>query len=78
MNTQDESRLQRLKATNDEAFNRWLAEPLTRMGLSMVPAGDKDDTLRLLLRSAFDAGVGCGQGGFAVEMLTSMMNKEQK
>lgn len=69
---QIQKRTDRLKEQADKSFARWLAEPMTRMGISMIPAGEHRDTLQLLLRSAFDAGTQCGQGGFAVELLEVM------
>ena len=70
------------EATLQTAYEKWLAEPMTRMGLSMVPAADKDDTLRLLLRSAFDAGAGAGEGStvgdFMEVILEGMLKREQR
>ncbi len=44
----------------NETFGAWLDRPKTRLIMSQIPAGDNKETLSVLLRSAFDAGVGCG------------------
>lgn len=67
----------RAKESVDKAFASWLAQPMVRMGLSMVPAGENKDALQMLLRSAFDAGVNCGQGQIAVEMLEAIFTKDR-
>lgn len=71
-------REQRFKDAADKRFQEWLAEPMTRMGLSMIPAGEKEDALRLLLRAAFDAGRGMGQGAVMVEMLEALILRDKR
>lgn len=58
----------------NSAFDKWLAEPMTRMGLSMIPKADKDDAVKLLLRSAFDAGAAAGSGNTAGEFIGAMLD----
>lgn len=69
---------QKSKARHKAAFDKWLDEPMVRMGMSMVPAGDHKDTLQMLLRSAFDAGVGCGGADIAISLMTSLLDKKDK
>ncbi len=61
---------------SNEVFGAWLNRPETRLIMSQIPAGDNKETLSVLLRSAFDAGVGCGFGQFAGHLLESMIKKK--
>lgn len=64
MMAQEEMRAREARSENKkkDRFAKWLDEPMTRMGLSFIPAGEHQDGLRLLLQSAFDAGFNCGAG----------------
>lgn len=64
----------RQQQNSDSAFDKWLSDPMTRMGISAIPAGERDDALRLLLRSAFNAGVESGAGNTAGEFLTAILD----
>lgn len=64
----------RMDADKSSAFDRWLNEPLVRMSISMIPAGEHKDAFQMLLRSAFDAGHGAGQGAMAGAFLESMLS----
>lgn len=68
----------RMKGRCDEAFQSWISQPLVRMTISKMPSGDDPDTMRELLRSAFDAGNGSGQGIMAAEMIEAILAKEDK
>lgn len=68
----------RIKNQVDAAFARWLDDPLVRMAMASVPAGDNADAFRLLLRSAFDAGSSAGQGTIAGEILAGMLDRRAK
>lgn len=65
---------------SDEAkktmFAKWLDEPMVRMGLSTIPAGDRADALRLLLQSAFDAGFQAGSGNILGNFLEAMLSRK--
>ena len=61
-----------------EAFDAWLAAPMTRMGMAAIPAGEHQDALKLLLRSAFDAGSNQGAGNILGHLLKSMFDKQDK
>ena len=67
----------RAQMENDKttAFDRWISEPLVRMSISMIPAGEHKDAFKMLLRSAFDAGHGAGQGAMAGTFLEAMLSK---
>jgi hypothetical protein len=81
MMTKELEREARNEQRLNSSFEKWLSQPMTRMGISMIPAGDRDDALRFLLRSAFDAGADTGAGNVAGEMasaiLESMMKKDK-
>lgn len=58
------------------AFDKWLNEPMVRMGMSMIPAGDREDALRMLLQSAFEAGCCCGAGDVTSQMVESILTRK--
>jgi hypothetical protein len=72
------AREERNRERADKAFAEWKSQPLTRLSMSMIPAGEKADVLDLLLRSAFDAGVGCGTGTMAMEVVEGLMSREDR
>lgn len=59
------------------AFDRWLTEPMVRMGMSMIPAGEHPDGLRMLLESAFEAGFHVGASDVLGGMLESMLKQRK-
>lgn len=63
------------EARSKAEFDKWLDEPMVRLGLSMIPAGENADALRMLLRSAFDAGVKVGSGNMAMSFLEAVLKK---
>ncbi len=67
---------QKLKQTQKEAFEQWLEQPMTRVGLSMIPSGEHRDTLRMLLASAFEQGFGSGSLACMMEILTRLMDEK--
>lgn len=73
----DQDTIERKSAANKKAaFDKWLDEPMVRMGLSMIPAGEHQDTLRMLLQSAFDAGHTSGGGSMLGSFLEAMLTKK--
>ena len=46
-----------------------------RMGMSMIPAGEHSDALKMLLRSAFDAGFDAGGADVGITLITAMLDK---
>jgi hypothetical protein len=68
----------RLKEGADKAFQEWIHRPMTRMGMSLIPAGENADAFQLLLRSAFDAGHACGQGAVMIELLEQVILRDKK
>lgn len=69
---------ERTNAAKERNFTTWMNDPMTRLGLSLIPGGENADALRLLLRSAFEAGVITGQGGMAIEVLGHMMKRNNR
>lgn len=59
------------------AFDKFLQEPMVKLGLSMLPPAQDPDLVKNLLRSAFDAGHGHGTGAVLIDMLTTMF-KDRK
>jgi len=70
---QNDAREQERQKARKTAFEKWLEEPMVRLGMSMIPAGEKDDALKMLLQSAFDSGFNTGGGVMALEMLHMAM-----
>lgn len=73
-----EARKQREISEKNFAFEKWMNEPLVRMGLSTIPAGEHQDALQMILRSAFDAGHTSGQGTMAGTFLEAILVGERK
>jgi hypothetical protein len=57
-------------------FEKWLDEPMVRLGLSMIPAGDKADALKMLLQSAFDAGYAVGCSDVVGDLLQGFLKRQ--
>lgn len=73
MSDQIEAMQRKTEVRKKAAFEKWLDEPMVRMGISMIPAGERADALRMLLQSAFESGCNCGAGDVTVQMLESVM-----
>lgn len=73
----DAAREARKESKFKAAFDKWLSEPMTRMGMSMVPAAEKQEALLLLLRSAFNAGTEAGSGNTAGEFMSAILESMQ-
>lgn len=72
------ARKSRMASDQNAAFDKWMNEPLVRMSISTIPAGEHKDALQMLLRSAFDAGHSSGQGVMAGEFLQAILMGERK
>jgi hypothetical protein len=59
----------RSAARRDRSFADWLGSPMVKLGISLIPPGDHHDALKLLLRSAFDAGDSCGFSSMVEELM---------
>jgi len=68
----------RSETLKKEQFEKWLSEPMVRMGLSMVPPGDKQEVLKTLLQSAFNTGFNTGTGDMIRTMLEMIMKDKPK
>jgi hypothetical protein len=79
MNLSDE--VKALEAQNEakknQTFEAWMSEPMTRMALSMIPAGEHPDTLRVLLRTAFDRGFAVGVGEILTDVLGKILRRKE-
>lgn len=64
-----------------DAFARFMDQPATRMMVSMIPAGEKQEVLETLLQETFNYGFNCGSGnamGEVVEALFKNMDKRSR
>ncbi len=73
-----QAKKQRETTEKNAAFEKWMSDPLVRMSLSMIPAGEHQDALQVLLRSAFDAGHAAGGGAMAGTFLEAILSKDMK
>ncbi len=60
------------------SFEKWLDEPMVRMGMSMIPAGEKQDALKALLQSAFNSGFESGCGDVVSELLEGWLKHKDQ
>jgi hypothetical protein len=70
------AREQRSAEKKKTGFEKWLDEPMVRMGMSIIPAGERPESLKLLLQSAFDAGYGVGVGDVLFDMIENIVTKK--
>lgn len=66
---------QKSAARKKAGFNKWRDEPMVRIGISMIPAGEHQDTLIMLLQSAFDSGFGTGSSDILGHMIEGMLSR---
>ena len=66
----------RAEIQKKESFAKWMDEPMVRMGLSMVPMGDHEDALKMLLQSAFIAGFGAGSGSMLASVVEGLLKSK--
>lgn len=48
----------------ESTFNMWMSKPETKLALSLIPASEVPDAVRILLMSAFKCG--CDLGAFQI------------
>lgn len=62
-----------------KGFDQFMTQPTTRMMISMIPAGEKQEVLETLLfetyNAGFNSGVGTTAGNFLEAILTNMEKK---
>lgn len=73
-----EDRKVREASEKSAAFDKWMNEPLVRMSISTIPAGEHKDALQMVLRSAFEAGFTTGQGTMAGQFLEAIIMSDRK
>lgn len=66
------------KSDRKEGFARWMDQPATRMMLSMIPPGDKQEVLETLLQETYNAGFGAGSGKTAGSFLEAILKGMDK
>jgi len=62
----------------DSAFSKFLDLQTTKFMLSFIPEGREADAVKVILRSAFDAGYDCGGGACAADFLHTIMAASEK
>jgi hypothetical protein len=78
MDAQKQRKIEEMAQVKDGAFAEFIAQPMTRLGMSQIPPGDHQDTLRLLLRAAFDHGFGNGQADVLGDMVKHMIKHRKE
>ncbi len=73
-----ESRRAKMKANEEEQFNNWIAKSETKLMLSMIPQAENPDVVKLLLRSAYDAGNAAGGANVMIEVVEAMLKDRPK
>ncbi len=66
---------QKTTARKKAGFDKWRDEPMVRMGISMIPAGDRQDALLMLLQSAFDAGFSNGSSDILGHLIEGILSR---
>lgn len=66
------------KIAKRDGFAKWMDQPATRMMLSMIPPGEKQEVLETLLQETFNAGYQTGSGQMILSVFESMMSKERR
>ena len=66
----------RAEAQKKDALTKWQDEPMVRMGLSMIPPGDHQDALKMLLHSAFNAGFAAGSGNMLSTVVEAIIKRQ--
>lgn len=78
MNSDTKQREAAMNAARTDAYTTFLARPVTRMMMSMIPAGEQRETLDTLLQETFDAGFTAGGGEMLVSFLTGIVQRDQR
>jgi len=73
-----EARERRSQAKKKTAFAKWLDDPMVRLTMAAIPAGDQKEALRVLLESAFESGFNVGTGDVLTELVEAMIRKDKR
>lgn len=71
------------KQDKKDGFAKWMDQPATRMMLSMIPPGEKQEVLGTLLQETYSAGYSNGAGRATVSFVEAIFknmdkNKDQR
>lgn len=69
---------ERTKELKTKGFHDFLEQPLVRMALATIPAGDHQDNLRMLLEAAHSAGFGAGQVDVIRDLTSAALSHAKK
>jgi hypothetical protein len=59
-----------LRQRRVDAFDEFMALPTTQLAMSLIPAANPPETLRVLMQSCFEAGCGWAIGDLAMSVFT--------
>lgn len=66
----------RKAAQNSRAFGEWMALPETKLMLSLIPPGSVPEVVHVILLSAFNRGVQCGEGFAMLELMKTITERK--
>lgn len=66
------------RRSKDEAFAKFIEEPMTQLAMAMIPPAENPDVFRMLLKAAFDAGHNNGGGDVLGDLLDVMLKEKKK
>lgn len=66
------------KLLRKEGYSLFMDQPATRMMLSMIPPGEKQDVLETLLQETYNSGFSCGSATALISVMDSMISREIK
>lgn len=73
MTTETAERKAEKHAKKEESFNQFLERAETKLMLSLIPPSDNPDAVKVLLRSAFEAGSSHGGGEIVGDLIGAML-----
>jgi hypothetical protein len=61
-----------------DGFARFMDQPATRMLVSMIPAGEKQEVLQTLLQETFNSGFNAGTGDATSDIIEALFKGMEK
>lgn len=81
MNTQTngpEEKQAARRRSKEEAFAKFIEEPMTKLAMAMIPPADNPDVFLMLLKATFDAGHNNGASDIVGDLLDAMTKDKKK
>lgn len=66
------------RRSKEEAFAKFIEEPMTQLAMAMIPPAENPDVFRMLLRASFDAGHNNGGADIVGDLLDAMLKDKKK